>query len=87
VDSELIKVYPNPASDETVVSFQVVSPGHVRISLYDAKGQEIIILVDEYRLTGNYSHSINTRGLQAGSYICLLKQNDQTSPTRIVIVK
>jgi predicted GH43/DUF377 family glycosyl hydrolase len=61
VDSELIKVYPNPASDETVVSFQVVSPGHVRISLYDAKGQEIIILVDEFRQTGSYSHRINTR--------------------------
>ena len=61
--------YPNPASRQTTIPFQVEDPGHVRITLYDMLGRRVALLEDTYLPAGSYNMLFNIQSLSAGSYI------------------
>lgn len=62
--SELL-VYPNPFVDQLSVSFELKSPAHVRINIYDTLGREVGQFFD--RVLGQGMHQLRLPNLFASS--------------------
>ncbi|MBN2088190.1 T9SS type A sorting domain-containing protein [candidate division KSB1 bacterium] len=46
--------YPNPFNAKTKIQFQLNQPGRASIRVYNVSGQEVLILMDEYKPAGMY---------------------------------
>lgn len=57
VASGLQSNYPNPFNSSTQISYRVRAPGPVRLVIYNALGQSVRTLVDEFQAAGAYQVS------------------------------
>ncbi|MCK6621636.1 MAG: T9SS type A sorting domain-containing protein [Calditrichaceae bacterium] len=51
----LLGNYPNPFNPSTTIKYSVPTPTRVELKIYNALGQLVSILVDDYQTTGEYS--------------------------------
>ena len=77
---ELAQNAPNPFNPETTLSYALPDPGHVRIVVYNALGQEVRVLVDG--VMGSGAHSVvwdgrDGQGRQAASGVYLYRMVTQ----------
>ncbi len=79
--------YPNPFNPTTVIRYQIVQAGPVRLSVYDVLGQEIAILVDGIRAPGMYETSFDARGLASGVYMYRLSAGGNTVTRSMQLVR
>ncbi|MBK9096828.1 MAG: T9SS type A sorting domain-containing protein [bacterium] len=66
---ELAQNYPNPFNPCTVISYQMPVNGKVTLKVYDVLGNEIVVLVDEYKPAGSYEVNFDGTKLSSGVYI------------------
>ncbi len=59
---------PNPFHSMTTIRFQLATPGHVCLMIYDASGRVVQTLVDEEREAGEYSVSWHGQSI-FGEYV------------------
>lgn len=79
-------VYPNPAIDETTVSFNLNDVSHVKLSVLDVVGKEVITVVDSKLAAGQKSVSINENGsLPSGIYFINLSVNGSKMTTKLIV--
>ena len=52
VQLQLSQGYPNPLKSETTFDYNISHSGHVRIAIYDARGELVALLLDEYSHEG-----------------------------------
>jgi parallel beta-helix repeat protein len=50
----LLANYPNPFNPSTIIPYRLKERGHVRLSIYDLKGELVRILVNEWQERGYY---------------------------------
>ena len=50
----LLANYPNPFNPSTIIPYRLKEAGHVRLSIYDLKGELVRILVNEWQERGYY---------------------------------
>ena len=79
--------YPNPFNSETVVPFQVSSPGRVMIKLYNIQGEEILTLIDGDYLPGSYRVHVDGRGLGSGIYLYRIKMEDYWATYKMILMR
>ena len=93
---ELAQNYPNPFNPSTVISYQMPVNGKVTLKVYDVLGNEIAVLVDEYKPAGNYevefnanSHSGNSKtgNLSSGIYFYQLRAGSFVESKKMVLLK
>ncbi len=65
---ELYQNYPNPFNPSTRISFDLPKSGFVKLIVYDALGNEIQTLVDEYMVQGDYAVNYVPGSLASGIY-------------------
>jgi hypothetical protein len=70
---------PNPFRDETVVGFELGSPGEVRLTVWDVSGARVETLVDALLPAGRHDVRFDARDLPSGVYFLQL----QTPTTRL----
>ena len=75
-NENLAKVFPNPFSDMTTVSLNLVDAADVTIQVYNSVGQ-MVGQQDFGKLSGEQNIPFNGTNLSEGVYICLL----YTSPS------
>jgi hypothetical protein len=80
-----ISVYPNPFKSNADISYTIVESGSVRITLYNAVGQKLSVLVDESKDAGAYKFNLNTSELPTGVYSCEIIVNGKTSKYNKVV--
>ncbi|NUN08882.1 MAG: lamin tail domain-containing protein [Ignavibacteriaceae bacterium] len=64
----LAQNYPNPFNPSTVISYQLMNSGNVKLVVYDILGKEIAQLVNGKMDAGSHSVDFNASGLQSGIY-------------------
>lgn len=69
-------VTPNPFTEEAQINFRLTEGSRIRLDVYDAHGQLISHLLDNYLAPGQYEHWWNAKNLPAG-YYWLRLQNEQ----------
>ena len=83
--------YPNPFNPSTKISWQVPVGGDVVIKVYDVLGNEIAILVDEYKPAGSYEVEWNASaiggGLPSGVYFYQLKTKNFVDTRKMIMMR
>ena len=84
--------YPNPANTEAMVQFQLDRPAFVQVTIYDARGARVGMLVEGHREAG--SHQVKWEGIDskgklvpAGIYFISCRVDDHISSQKVVVVR
>ena len=77
--------YPNPASDYTIIRYEVKS-SNISLTLFDSSGKEIGILHEGFQQSGLFEFRLDTTGLSEGNYYYQLKSGNHSS-TKILMIK
>ncbi|MBS1902299.1 MAG: hypothetical protein JSS75_01185 [Bacteroidetes bacterium] len=80
-----LSVIPNPASDHSLLSFELGERARVRLSVYDETGRELLRPVDETREAGRYTLDLDTRSLPTSSLVCRLESNGYVIERRLIV--
>jgi photosystem II stability/assembly factor-like uncharacterized protein len=77
---DLQQNYPNPFNPSTKISWQSPISGHQTLKVYDVLGNEVAILVNEYKTVGNFSVDFDASRFASGVYLYRLQViNPETS--------
>jgi len=88
---ELSQNWPNPFSDQTVISYQLSAISQVKLMVYNLAGQLVKTLIDEPKEPGKYSVRWNRRdnkGLRvsSGVYLYRLEIAGETLSRMMVVI-
>ena len=79
--------YPNPFNPSTMLEFTLNRTVDVRLTVFNAVGQEVAILVDERLSAGVYRTAFRARDLPSGIYLAKLEAGDVQEVRRMVLIK
>ena len=65
---ELHQNYPNPFNPTTVIQYSLVKAQNVSLKVYDVLGNEVAILVNEFKQAGTHEVEFNPKNLSSGIY-------------------
>ncbi len=83
----LYQNYPNPFNPVTVIGYSLPVTARVRIVVSNILGQELNILVDEQRTSGNYSVEFNAAQFPSGIYFYTLYSGTTTFRKKMLVTK
>ncbi|MEJ5350572.1 MAG: SMP-30/gluconolactonase/LRE family protein [Melioribacteraceae bacterium] len=78
--------YPNPFNSETIISYSINEPAHVKLILYDELGREIDTLINEYQTANTYQISLNAENLSSGIYFYQISAGNKFSETKKMVL-
>jgi len=79
--------YPNPFNPNTTINYSVAKSGLVTIKVYDILGREVTTLVNENKLTGNYSVQFNAAKITSGVYFYRMESGSFVQTKKLVVLK
>lgn len=79
--------YPNPFNPTTTISYSIPSDEHVTLKIYDSLGEEIAMLVNEFKSAGFYNTNFNAENLSSGIYIYKITAGKYTDTKKLLLVK
>ena len=90
--SALFRAYPNPFNPATKLAFELASPMHSRLQIFDPAGRLVVTLVDGQRAAGHHEviwngQDRNGRSLPSGVYLCRFQAGTVRQTTRLVLLK
>jgi hypothetical protein len=84
---KLYQNHPNPARENTHISFQVNTPGVVSLKLYDLIGKPVATLVNQQMKPGHYTIPVETENIPEGIYFYILKKEGVSQSMKMTISK
>ena len=82
---DLIEIYPEPSNPDiigTTIRYNIIKSGHVKISLYNIKGQLIKVLFEGDRISGEYFLNFDSTQYSSGIYFIRLENENRNSVIR-----
>ncbi len=79
-----ISVYPNPASDELTIKYELNKTAIVNINLMDLKGKQYKALTKDTNAIGIQTESLNISYIPPGVYFCQIQAGDQKVTKKII---
>jgi hypothetical protein len=85
----LLQNYPNPFNSETIIKWQQPKAANTMLRIYDAVGNNITTLVNEFKQAGNYSCKLNTDDLKlaSGIYYYQLIAGDYIETKKLILLR
>ena len=87
VEYRLGPVYPNPFNSTTIISFSIGGRENVQIKIYDILGREVITLIDNEMLPGDYKVSWDAINVSSGLYICRMRAGKFNFSIKLMLIK
>ncbi|HSW56348.1 MAG TPA: choice-of-anchor Q domain-containing protein [Ignavibacteriaceae bacterium] len=88
---QLFQNYPNPFNPSTTLSFVIGQSSFVSIKIYDVLGNEVAVLVDEYKPAGSYEVEFipesSIKHPASGIYFYQLKSDAFTETKSMMLIK
>ncbi|MFC0875839.1 choice-of-anchor J domain-containing protein [Saccharicrinis sp. FJH2] len=78
------KVYPNPVSYESIISFHTQYHGNVKLTIFDIHGREVCTVFNERMKAGSHSVSVPNILPEGGVYLCVLSTEKNTKTIKFV---
>ena len=78
---------PNPVSVQTVLTYQIPDAGQARMTLYDALGRKVAVLLDKSMQPGSYAKSVSADALSSGIYFVRLESGGTSVTQKISVVR
>ncbi|NUN68759.1 MAG: T9SS type A sorting domain-containing protein [Bacteroidetes bacterium] len=86
-DYALEQNYPNPFNPSTNIAFAVPAAGMVTLTVTDALGREVAMLMQGYREAGRYTVPFAASHLASGVYFCELRAEKYTKRIKMNLMK
>ncbi|MCH7974979.1 MAG: FG-GAP repeat protein, partial [Bacteroidetes bacterium] len=83
----LLPAYPNPFNPSTTLRYDVAAAGHVRITVFDALGREIALLVNEEHTAGRHVIAFDAEDLPSGLYLVRMEAGGGVQTQRVTLLK
>ncbi|MBK6915387.1 MAG: T9SS type A sorting domain-containing protein [Ignavibacteriales bacterium] len=87
MDFELSQNIPNPFNPSTSISYSIPENAFVTLKIYDVLGNEVEVLINEQKESGNYQIDFNASELSSGIYYYTLTAGNFTSTKKMILVK
>jgi hypothetical protein len=84
---DLNQNYPNPFNPTTNIKYQIPNNGFVIMKIYDILGKEVVTLINEKQIAGNYEIKFDGSNLPSGIYFYKLNVNDFSAIKKMLLVK
>ncbi len=79
--------YPNPFNPNTSIKYSIAKDGLVNISIYNALGEKVGVLVNEIQKAGNYDVTFNAKQFASGVYFYRMESGNFTSIKKMILIK
>lgn len=79
--------YPNPFNPSTKISWQSPVGSHQTLKVYDALGNEVAFLVNEYKPAGSYEIDFSASNLSTGIYFYKLQSNNYIQIRKMILIR
>lgn len=79
--------YPNPFNPSTNLKFKIKNSNLVKLSVYDAAGKEVAVLVNGKLSAGEYEYTFDGAGLSSGVYFYTLQTEGFVETKKMILVK
>lgn len=86
-DFLLLQNYPNPFNAVTTIEFQLSTSASVRLTVFDASGKEVAILVSGNLDTGKHKYRFDSSNLPSGLYFCRLQAGESVKTSKLILLK
>lgn len=86
-DFYLSQNYPNPFNPTTTIEYSVPFPNIVQLKLYNMLGQQIKIILNEYKQAGYYKINFDASNLSSGIYFYKLTVGERSKTKKMLVVK
>ena len=87
VEFILAQNFPNPFNPGTNISWQTPVSGQQILKVYDVLGNEVAILIDEFKSAGSYQVEFNAAKLSSGVYFYKLQVGSLTQTKKMQLIK
>lgn len=79
--------YPNPFNPQTTISYGLPLAGPVRLTVYDALGREVAVLVDREQAAGRYRVLFEAGDRPSGAYFYRLETGATVKTGTMLLLK
>ncbi len=79
--------HPNPFNPSTTINYTIEKSGFTKLSVYNAIGEEVKILVNKSQSAGRYSINLNAVDLPSGLYFYSLTSGNFTKTNKMILLK
>jgi len=87
--------YPNPFNPSTTIKYQLGNDGFVSLKVFNALGEEVAELVNQFQKAGSYSvvfdatfcHSCESRNLPSGVYVYKITAGNYTESKKMILLQ
>ncbi|MCU7495521.1 MAG: T9SS type A sorting domain-containing protein [Ignavibacteria bacterium] len=86
-DYSLSQNYPNPFNPNTTISYAIPHAGNVSISLFDALGNKVMDLVNEYKSEGIYKVNFDGKNFASGVYFYRIHSGNYIETKKLMLIK
>lgn len=84
---QLYKPWPNPASDNISIGFELIKTKKITARIYSLTGELIAELANEELPAGVYTYPLTARTISSGIYIIQLSADDKQYRQKIAIIR
>ena len=83
----LAQNFPNPFNPATQIRYDLPQQSHVRLTIYNLLGQELVTLVNKEHEAGSYQAQFDGEGLASGVYLYRIQAGDFVDTKRLLLLK
>jgi hypothetical protein len=84
---QLLPTYPNPFGRRTLMTYYLPRDGKVKVTLYNALGQQVRTLLNELQFTGWHNLQLSASGLAHGVYFVRLEAAGEIVTRKIMLMR
>ena len=86
-DFDLSQNYPNPFNPTTTIQYKVPEGSNVKITVYDALGKQVEVLVNGYKDAGTYTADFDGTNLASGIYLYRMQAGNFIRVNKMLLLK
>jgi hypothetical protein len=80
--------YPNPFNPTTTINFQIAEPVNVTLTIYNALGAEVAVLINnQFTTPGQHTAQFNASKLASGTYVYRLTAGSFVETRKMILMK
>ena len=83
----LLQNYPNPFNPSTTIEYSLDKPTQVNLVIYNLLGQQVALLFNDIKSTGNYAITWDASGYPSGVYFAKLISGERNETIKMVLMK
>jgi hypothetical protein len=84
---DLHQNYPNPFNPSTVIRYSLKNSGITRLDIYNAMGEQVMNLINEYQASGEHEVKFVPGTLSSGVYFYTLSAGNYRATKKMILLK